>query len=323
MSTDPTRRRLLAGAGVLAAASVSAAGWRVFQQPTARVMTIRARSYDVDLADLILQGIRAFPRTVARARGARVVLKPNLVEYSPLRPINTDPRVTAAAAAAFLELGAASVVVAEGPGHRRDTELLVEASGLGALLDELQLPFVDLNVDAVDAVKLRLNTTGLNELSIGQTVTRADLLVSVAKLKTHHWAGATLTMKNLFGTVPGAVYGWPKNPLHWAGIDASIIELWSSLQPGFGIIDGIVGMDGDGPIMGDPRETGALIMGENLPAVDATAARLMGIRPTALRYLEQATWLGGTTAALRIETVGDVIAPDDYRVLAHLKGIKS
>jgi uncharacterized protein (DUF362 family) len=321
--SDVTRRRVLAGAGALAAGSVSLAGWRIAQQPAARVMTIRAENYDVDLVDLMLQGIRAFPQTVARARGGRVVLKPNLVEYSPDRPINTDPRVIAAAAAAFLELGAASVVVAEGPGHRRDTELLVEASGLGAQLDRMRLPFVDLNVDAVDEVKLKLDVTGLGRMSIGQTVTRADLLVSVAKLKTHHWAGATLTMKNLFGTVPGAVYGWPKNPLHWAGIDASIIELWSALSPGFGIIDGIVGMEGDGPIMGTPRPTGALLMSDNLPAVDATAARLMGIVPEALAYLERATWLGGTTSPLCIERVGDLIAQDDYRVLDHLSGIKS
>ena len=318
-----TRRGLLVGAGALAAGSVGLAGWRIARQPVARVMTMRAPTYDVDLADLLLQGIRAFPQTVARAKGARVVLKPNLVEYSPARPINTDPRVVAAAAAAFLELGAASVVVAEGPGHRRDTELLVEASGLGAQLDALRVPFVDLNVDAVDAVRLPLNVTGLKELSIGQTVTRADLLVSVAKLKTHHWAGATLTMKNLFGVVPGAVYGWPKNPLHWAGINTSILELWSALRPGFGIIDGIVGMDGDGPIMGDARPTGALLMAENLPALDATAARLMGLRPERLKYLDRAAWHGGTISPLRTEAIGDVLPAEDYRVLDHLAHLKA
>jgi len=320
---DLTRRRVLAGAGGLAAGSVGLAGWRLARQPKARVMTIRAQSYDVDLADLLLQGIRAFPKTVARAKGARVVLKPNLVEYNPGRPINTDPRVVAAAAAAFMELGAASVVVAEGPGHRRDTELLVEASGLAAALDRVRVPFVDLNVDRIDEVTLPLNVTGMKRMSIGQTVTRADLLVSVAKMKTHHWAGVTLTMKNLFGTVPGSVYGWPKNPLHWAGIDTSILELWSALSPGFGIIDGIVGMDGDGPIMGDPKHTGALVMGENLPAVDATAARLMGMWPEVIRYLDRASYNGGTIAPSRIEVAGDVIAPDDYRVLDHLSHIKA
>jgi uncharacterized protein (DUF362 family) len=53
----------------------------------------------------------------------------------------------------------------------------------------------------------------------------ADLIVSLAKMKTHHWAGATLSMKNFFGVVPGSVYGWPKNKLHYLGISESIVAL--------------------------------------------------------------------------------------------------
>ncbi len=321
--SDLTRRGALIGAGALAAGAVGVASWQQLRQPRVQVLTLRAGSYDADLADLLLQGIRQFPRTVARAKGARVVLKPNLVEYSPDRPINTDPRVIAAAAAAFLALGAASVVVAEGPGHRRDTELIVEQSGLGAVLAEAALPFVDLNVDMIDAVQLPRDLTGMGHLSLPQTITRAELLVSIARLKVHHLAGATLTMKNLFGTVPGAVYGWPKNPLHWGGIDNSILDLWTALQPGFGIVDGIVGMEGDGPIMGTAKPLGALILGEQLPAVDAVCARLMGLVPERIAYLRRAAWLGGTVAAGRIEIIGDTIAGQDFAVLPHLEHLKA
>ena len=45
------------------------------------------------------------------------------------------------------------------------------------------------------------------------------------KMKTHHWVGATLSMKNLFGVVPGGIYGWPKNVLHWSGLEESIADL--------------------------------------------------------------------------------------------------
>jgi uncharacterized protein (DUF362 family) len=45
------------------------------------------------------------------------------------------------------------------------------------------------------------------------------------KVKTHHWAGVTLGLKNMFGTIPGSVYGWPKNVLHWKGIDRSILDI--------------------------------------------------------------------------------------------------
>ena len=67
----------------------------------------------------------------------------------------------------------------------------------------------------------------------------ADLLVSIAKMKTHHWVGATLSMKNLFGVVPSGIYGWPKNVLHWAGIDESIADLHAIFPRQLAIVDGI------------------------------------------------------------------------------------
>ena len=72
------------------------------------------------------------------------------------------------------------------------------------------------------------------------------------KLKTHHWAGVTLSLKNFFGCMPGRVYGWPKNVLHVRGIPESILDINAAVRPHLAIVDGIVGMEGDGPIMGDP-----------------------------------------------------------------------
>jgi uncharacterized protein (DUF362 family) len=119
------------------------------------------------------------------------------------------------------------------------------------------------------------------------------MVVSLAKLKTHHWAGVTLCMKNLFGVMPGWAYGWPKNLLHWAGITESILDINATVRPGLGIVDGIVGMEGDGPIMGSPVHAGVLVMGRSLTAVDATCCRIMGIDPGRVEYLRRAEgWLG-------------------------------
>ena len=72
-----------------------------------------------------------------------------------------------------------------------------------------------------------------------------------------------------------------------------ILDINATLKPHFAIVDGIVGMDGDGPIMGDPKKVGVLVMGRNLPAVDATCCRIMGIDPYKVPYLERAdNWLG-------------------------------
>lgn len=315
-----SRRTLLVGGGLVAVGGVLGATElaRWTSQPAVEVFTASA-AYDADLQRLLLDGLRAFPRVAQRARGGTVVLKPNLVEFSADRPINTDPRFVAAAVEAFRELGARRVVVAEGPGHRRDTEAVVEASGLAEVLASLQVPFVDLNADRVVEVPLAdgggRGFTGLGKLPVAATIMAADLVVSLPKLKTHHWAGVTLSMKNLFGTVPGRAFGWPKNPLHWAGISRSVVDLWRCVAPGFAIVDGVVGMQGDGPIQGSPLAANLVVMGEQLPAVDATAARLMGLDPSRVDYLAVASTLGGTVSRGRITTLGDALRPVVAEVL--------
>lgn len=310
-----SRRHLLIGAAGLASTTVGWSAAAVLRQPEARVLRKRCLSYEEDLVGHVRDALDAFPQTRARVKGARVVLKPNFVEVHADRPINTDPRLIVAAAAVFLEAGAASVTVAEGPGHTRDSEAILEQTGLEDRMKPLKVGYVDLNVDEPTLAPLPRDFTDLGKLPIARTILQADLVVSMPKLKTHHWAGVTLSMKNLFGTVPGRAFGWPKNPLHWAGIDNSIADLWSVIQPGFVIIDGVVGMEGDGPIMGTPVQHGVLLFGEQAPAVDAEAARLMGIRPERVRSLVLASRAGGTISPLRIERIGDDVPVKAYQLL--------
>jgi hypothetical protein len=124
------------------------------------------------------------------------------------------------------------------------------------------------------------------------------------KMKTHHWAGATLSMKNLFGIVPGGVYGWPKNVLHWAGIHQSIADLHSLFPKHFAIVDGIVGMDGNGPIQGRPKPAGVIVSGHDPVAVDATCCRIMQIEPSRIEYLTLAGGLEGI-AEENIQQIGE------------------
>src|ERR1700685_2211787 len=86
--------------------------------------------------------------------GRRVLLKPNLVEDLP-GPVNTNANIIGAAARCFLRLGAARIVIGEGPGHQRDTELVVQAAGLKPHLAEPRIEFVDLNRDELVGGKLK------------------------------------------------------------------------------------------------------------------------------------------------------------------------
>jgi uncharacterized protein (DUF362 family) len=292
-----TRRQLLQAClvgGGLAVSGFSLLRWFTGPRLVAQTFIGQAETYQKDFAVLIRQGLQELGVTSSEIKGKAILLKPNLVEpHKSLSHINTHPLVVRGAVEAFLQLGAASVVVAEGPGHRHDTLLVLEESGLADVLYEDRIPFQDLNImDGVITPNLG-NQTKLTTLTFPRVVQEVDWVVSLAKMKTHHWAGATLSMKNFFGVMPGNYYGWPKNVLHQAGIPQSILDINATLKPHFAIVDGITGMEGDGPIMGTPVQSGVLVMGRNLPAVDATCCRIMGINPHKIEYLRQADqWLG-------------------------------
>jgi uncharacterized protein (DUF362 family) len=216
-------------------------------------------------------------------------------------------------------------LVAEGPGHRRDNEYLLTASGLYGVIKEHRVPYVDLNSDDVRPTRLLSSFTNLQQLYLPETLYKADLLVSMPKLKTHHWAGITLSLKNMFGVVPGSVYGWPKNILHWQGIHNSILDINSSLPVRqFAIVDGIVGMEGNGPLQGQAKDGGVLIFGKDLVAVDATAARLMKIEPTKIRYLAKAGEFLGNVQYERIDQIGENVErlQKDFRVIEEFHDLK-
>lgn len=242
-----------------------------------------ASNYNQNLVDTLSEQYGHF-RQQAPLKGKRVVLKPNLVEFRRDKVINTHPHLIAATIELCRREEAAEILVAEGPGHWRNVEYLVEESGLGDVLRHYRVPFVDLNHD--EPVK-RLNLgrlTKLDYLYLAQTIATADVVISLPKLKTHHWAGATLSLKNLFGTLPGICYGWPKNELHWRGIDQSIVDIALTRTPNLAIVDGIVAMEGDGPLKGDAKAMGVVVMGTDLLAVDATCCRLMQLDPTKMAY---------------------------------------
>lgn len=285
-----TRRALLPAAAAAVLVSCQKAAPTPFAG-TSPVAVLKAKSYQEDLVAHILTGIFLCGLQV---KDKRVVLKPNLVEFDAATSINTDVALVAAALHAFRSLEASSVTIAEGPGHRRDTLGLADEAGYWKGVRNFEDNFVDLNRDDVSPIK---NFAGQDQFFFPNTVLAADLIVSMPKMKTHHWAGTTLSMKNFFGLVPGAVYGWPKNTLHYIGIAESIVAINRQFRQTFAIVDGIVGMEGNGPIQGTPKTANVLVFGKDLVAVDATCCRIMGIDPAKIEYLTMSADFGATSEA--------------------------
>lgn len=287
------RRSLLIGA-VAAAGGSAAWPWLRdrFAVPSP-VFLARGQRYDGPLEQTIRDGLLATGIDPMSLAGRKVLLKPNLVEPSRQAPhVTTHPAMIVAAAEVFRRWGA-EVAVGEAPGHVRDTEMAVAESGLGEALDAAQLDFRDLNYEEAVWTRNAGRRSKLAGFWFPRSVAEADIVVSLAKLKTHHWVGMTAALKNMYGVLPGIQYGWPKNVLHHAGIPETVCDINASLGKTIAIIDGIICMEGDGPIMGTPKPLGLIAIGLNSAAVDATCARVMGLRPERISYLNLGAGLLG------------------------------
>jgi uncharacterized protein (DUF362 family) len=276
------------------------------KQGRSAVAIVPVSSYEEDIFEIITEQLKDF--ALPDLKGQTVVIKPNMVEFRQGKPVTTNPAMLKAAILLAQHWGAKNVIVAEGPGHMRDTEYLLEATGLGPMCKQMGVPFVDLNLDDIEKLDNTDGFTNLSSFYLPKTIVHADAVISLPKLKTHHWVGVTCSMKNLFGTVPGRKYGWPKNLLHVRGIPHSIVDLQHLVKPRFAIVDAITTMEGDGPINGTAKHLGFVVMGSDLAAVDATCIRMLQLDPHEFPYISLAGKAVGNIEEDMIDISGPAVA---------------
>lgn len=208
--------------------------------------------------------------------GSRVLLKPNLVSAVRNKGLAcTHPEVVAAVAEWFLDQGA-TVQIGDSPAF--GTSLGVMAScGIDAAMKGL--PVTMLNFSAVRKVRL---ASGLS-VGVARAVGECDLLVNLPKIKAHGQLYLTLAVKNYFGTVVGLRKPW----LHARHGDldnrfeAMLVDLLGVLPGGITLADGVVAMQGDGPVGGTPFSLQLLAGGLNPVALDTALIAVLGLPPEA------------------------------------------
>jgi uncharacterized protein (DUF362 family)/Pyruvate/2-oxoacid:ferredoxin oxidoreductase delta subunit len=241
------------------------------------VSIVKCQSYDESLVlsalrqsiDLI-GGIQNFVR-----KGNRVLLKPNLLYgKSPEKAVTTHPSILRGMIQIVLEAGG-NPFIGDSPAVGSLTKT-AEKAGIKAVADEMKCPFVEFN-------KPILPSTGsgkiFKQLEIDQTVLEADVIINLPKFKTHSLTLLTLGVKNLFGCIPG-----PRKAL-WhlkAGEDRKtfaqiLLDIYQIIQPSLTLLDGIVGMEGNGPNSGRPIPLGLILASEDALSLDQVACDLLGI----------------------------------------------
>ncbi len=241
------------------------------------VSIVKCQNYDQDKVlnalrrsiDLI-GGIQTFVK-----KGSRVLLKPNLLfGKSPEKAVTTHPSILRGMIKIVREAGGAPII-GDSPSVGSLTRT-AEKAGIKAVADEMKCPLVEFNRPVLPP---KGGGKTFKQLEVDQTVLEADVIINLPKFKTHSLTLLTLGVKNLFGCIPG-----PKKAL-WhlkAGEDRKtfakiLVDVYQVIQPSLTLLDGIVGMEGNGPNSGRPIPIGLILASGDPLSLDQIVCDLLGI----------------------------------------------
>ena len=221
--------------------------------------------------------------------GQRILVKVNLLmKRKPEQATTTHPAVAAAIVRAVQRAGGIPIL-ADSPGGPYTRGMLAgvyETCGMRAVAEETGC---SLNDDFSTTTRFYEEGCVAKHLDLLGVLEQVDAVITVGKLKTHGLSTMTGCVKNLYGLVPGTL----KVEYHARYQDVGLfsdmlVDICECVKPSFSILDAVVGMEGEGPSGGRPRQIGALLGGMNPHAVDAVGAQLIGLRPELMTTLEAA-----------------------------------
>lgn len=267
--------------------------------------------YDAELIEKVLRAQFAeLGIDVSDFAGKRVAIKPNLVVASKSDiAACTDPTVVEAVAHIAVSAGA-DAVIAESPGGPFTQALMkhnykvngmdVAAERSGAKLN------MDMGARLISAPKARSS----KNFNVINAIAEADIVINVCKLKTHALTGMTNAVKNLFGVIPGTekveMHSRFSNQQKFGDALIDLCDMLCSRMPVIHVCDAIVGMEGNGPSGGTPRDIGCLIMSENPYALDRVASRIIA-HDGEVPMVEEAKRRGLCPSDSMISVIGDPV----------------
>ena len=214
-----------------------------------------------------------------------VLLKPNLLgPYSPERAVTTHPAVVEAVIIILQTLGK-EIWLGDSPGGSLPVNTTWQKTGMQDLCEKYHVKMINFNTKGV--VNKYIEN---REYNIAQSFYEADAVIDLAKYKTHSLMYYTGCIKNLFGLIPGL----KKSDYHsnyptqtqFSQVICDIYQL-SRKQIVLNILDGIVGMEGEGPSAGVTRNFGIMMASESGAALDTQAAAMMGFKAEQISYINQ------------------------------------
>ena len=233
-------------------------------------------------------------------KGSRILLKPNLLSArTPEKGVTTHPNFVIAVGKSLKSAGYEFGIGDSPGGAHKGVKRVWVNTGMEEAAKVLDCPLINFEASGVH----KLESNGI-PLYIARAIDEFDFIVNLPRLKTHSLMTFTGAVKNMFGVVAGLqkseyhkMYAKPKD------FGKMLVELYSKVQPAFSIMDGIIGMEGDGPASGDKRKDSQIIFAsKDAVSLDSIAEKFISIEnPTWTTVLAKEKGLG----LEEIELVGD------------------
>lgn len=270
-----------------------------------RVFIEKIEHYDLDKITAFLQETaEKLDLWTKLSDKKHILLKPNLLgPYAPSKAVTTHPTILKAMISILQEKGK-DVIVGDSPGGSLPVHVTWEATGIKQVCEEMGVKLVNFSEGGVE--KISFNS---HDLTISKYFLEADAVINLAKYKTHSLMYYTGAIKNLYGVIPGL----KKSDYHreypdyksFSGVLKSLYQVAKG-KIVFNVVDGINGMEGQGPSAGDVRNFGVLFASESASALDITAAGMMGFKSKQLEYIHDSLVLDGLSQ-------DKIVLPDKWR----------
>jgi len=174
----------------------------------------------------------------------------------------------------------ATPIIGEGVPIVYDVDTTFKRVGVHRLAEKYGIELVNMDRYPHEVVRFD-HPVVLKEIPVSRLVFEVDRIINVPVMKTHTQTTVTLGMKNLKGCVPGK----HKLTLHRLGVSEGVVDLNTVVKPTFTVIDGIVGMEGNGPMNGRPKRMNLLVGSDDVLALEIVGAKIMGFDPYTIRHI--------------------------------------
>ncbi len=242
------------------------------------VSVVKCDSYD---EKVVLEKVRESLKLIdfKIEKGTNVLIKPNaLMGKHPDEAVTTHPSIINAVCE-ILKENECNISIGESAGFMAigGTDYALEKSGIKKVAEKFNAKII--NFDKSGILSKEIDGKVLSKINIAKPILDADFIINLPKLKTHSLVGYTGAVKNMFGIIPGGKKGdYHKTCGNQKNFSELLIDIYLARKPDLNIMDGIIGMEGNGPSAGKIKKTGIIIASENGIALDFVAEKIIGFK---------------------------------------------